>query len=647
MSEWQNSDIHLLDDRAASTTITQSLEEDRSPFLEKPRGASGLRPWIFHFLGEYGVLFAILLFTFGLYLFSLPKEFTNWDDPEYILNNPLIRSLNLTNLNRILTEPYFANYAPVTLLSYAVDYQLFGLKAAGYHFHNVLLHLACAVALYFLLLKLGLSKRVVQISALLFAIHPVNVESVSWASERKNLLATLFFLVCFYLYIGFRESGSRSHYLGALLCFQLSILSKASTVVGPLVFLLYDYCFQGKKLRQLTLYDKIPFIISAEVITFFSINAAGARSALHSYHTGGPWLSLFAAGDLFRQYFELMFWPTDLSALYIALKAPSWWDLQYWWPFLLTLGTTALLWLRSKKLLFYWGFFVIFLIPVLNIVPLPVIKANRYLHISEIGIWVLLASALTSLWNALDRWKLFRGTVAALAGLWFALLVGSSIAQAKVWRNTPSLWNDVIAKNFYNEVAHYNLGLYEYTHHNVNRAGLEYKISLAINPTYHLSLIGMGGYYIEKNKLDQGIERLYRAVNLNPDADTALNNLGSAYVHKGDVRRALYMFFRATYVNPGNVGSHDNIAVLYLRMGENDAAMVVAKEMIRKFPDLPDGYFRLGFCHEAKNQFKEALLAWEQARMRAVPGDEMIRQIQAVSDAVREKMAGRQIQGAG
>ena len=598
-------------------------------------------------LGRYGALGAILLVTFLLYLFSLPKEFTNWDDPEYILNNPLIRSLNLTNLNRILTEPYFANYAPVTLLSYALDYRFFGLNPAAYHIHNVMLHLACVVALYFLLFKLGMSRRVVLLSVFLFAIHPVNVESVSWASERKNLLATLFFLLSFYQYICYREKGSRAHYLSSLLFFQLSILSKASTVVGPLVFLLYDYCFQGKKFKELTLYDKIPFIVSAEIITFFSINAAGARSALHSYHTGGPLLSLFACGDLFRQYFELMFWPTELTALYIALKAPSFRDIAYWIPLLLSLAATvALLW-KSRRLLFWWSYFVIFLIPVMNIVPLPVIMANRYLYIPEMGIWVLLAFLSSYAWDALGRWKLIRATCLGFMGLWVGMLICSMVAQAKAWRSTPSLWNDVIAKNFYNEVAHYNLGLYYYSGKLVNRAGLEYKISLAIHPAYHLSLIGLGGYYIEKGQLDKAIERLYLAINVNPDADTALNNLGSAYVRKGDVRRALFMFFRATYVNPVNIGSQDNIAVLYLRMGENDAAMEVAQNMIQKFPDLPDGYFRKGFCHEAKSQYPEALMAWEEARKRAQPGDEMVKQIEAVSAAVREKMASPRVQVAG
>ncbi len=214
MDTWQDPSFHGLTSADRNGISRNSAPEALSHLTAPGYAADKLKAWLPRQRDQYGGLGVILLVTFLLYLFSLPKEFTNWDDPEYILNNPLIRSLSLTNLNRILTEPYFANYAPVTLLSYALDYRFFGLKAAGYHIHNVLLHLACIVTLYFLLLKLGISKRVVLLSALLFAVHPVNVESVSWTSERKNLLATFFFLLSFYQYIRYREIGSRSSLFG-------------------------------------------------------------------------------------------------------------------------------------------------------------------------------------------------------------------------------------------------------------------------------------------------------------------------------------------------------------------------------------------------------------------------------------------------
>ncbi len=172
------------------------------------------------------ILLSTLLISCGLYLSTFPREFTNWDDPEYIVNNPLIRSLSLQKLNKIITEPYFANYAPLTLLSYALDYSLWKLNPAGYHLHNLLLHLGCVVALFFLLRQFSLPRFVVLGSVVLFAIHPVNVETVSWASERKNLLATLFFFLSFHQYIQYRKTKRPAQFsafgvlLSALVAFK-------------------------------------------------------------------------------------------------------------------------------------------------------------------------------------------------------------------------------------------------------------------------------------------------------------------------------------------------------------------------------------------------------------------------------------------
>ena len=162
----------------------------------------------------------------GLYLSTFPREFTNWDDPEYIVNNPLIRSLSLQKLNKIITEPYFANYAPLTLLSYALDYSLWKLNPVGYHLHNLLLHLGCVVALFFLLRQFSLPRFVVLGSIVLFAIHPVNVETVSWASERKNLLATLFFFLSFHQYIQYRKTQRPAEFFAFSVLFSALVAFK-------------------------------------------------------------------------------------------------------------------------------------------------------------------------------------------------------------------------------------------------------------------------------------------------------------------------------------------------------------------------------------------------------------------------------------
>ncbi|HEX2523978.1 MAG TPA: hypothetical protein VHP35_17845, partial [Terriglobia bacterium] len=409
---------------------------------------------------DWLILVCTLLISAGLYLTTFPREFTNWDDPEYIVNNPLIRSLSLQKLNKIITEPYFANYAPLTLLSYALDYSLWKLNPVGYHLHNLLLHLGCVIALFFLLRQFSLSRFVVLGSIVVFAIHPVNVETVSWASERKNLLATLFFFLSFHQYIQYRKTSTRLNFLLSVFCFLLSLLSKASTVVAPLVFLTYDYAFKERSLLQLRLYDKLPFIILAEIHTFFSIHAAGAHKALNSYHRGGSLLSAFASGHLFEEYLKLLLFPADLSGFYYPRESPSLMAVGYWLPLLLCIAVLILLARLSRPLFFWFASFIILMIPVLNIVPLPIQMANRYLYVSEAGIWVLLASTALWFWTRCRPFRVARTALAAMAAGWLVWLGFQTTQFNRAWKNNELFWTSVIEHDFYNEIAHYNLGLH-------------------------------------------------------------------------------------------------------------------------------------------------------------------------------------------
>jgi len=583
----------------------------------------------------------ILVVTFLLYLGSLPKEFTNWDDGEYITSNPFIRSLSLQNLNKIVTEPYFANYAPLTLISYALDYHFWKLRPTGYHFHNVALHLGCILVLFLLLRQLGLPRGVILGTVCLFAIHPVNVESVSWASERKNLLATFFFFLSFYHYVKYTRNQASRSYLVSLLCFLLSLLSKASTIVAPLIFLVYDHCSGNKRVRDLRLYDKLPFVVFAEILAFLSVHAAGAGSALNSYHKGGPLLSLVASGHLFKQYIELLLWPTTLSALIYPSVFPSFGDARIWVAFSCFLLVTAIVFAKSRDLFFWVSFFVIFLIPVLNIVPLPIMMANRYLYIPQLGVWVVLCSFTLKLVSRLHSFKLVKGLAWGGIGIYLLFLNYHTFQTTKVWKNSYTLWSDTIEKNFYDGVAHYNLGLWFHNQKLSNRSGHEYLISLLINPNYHLALTGIGGYYFEKGRIDLALKKFYAAVNAAPDSDITINNLGKVLAEKGDVRRALYMFFRASYINPNNLGAFNNIVVLYLRANRIDAALEKAQEMIQRFPASSDGYFRLGMCLEAKGDLSGALKAWEQSRKRLDFENPLGSQIDAAMLSARQRLSVR------
>ncbi len=582
-------------------------------------------------------LASVLAITIGLYLSCLPKQLTNWDDPEYVINNPLIRSLSLRNLNAILTQPYFANYAPLTLISYAIDYQLWGLNAAGYHFHSLALHLACVLAFYWVLQKFQIPRFVLLAAVGLFAVHPINIESVSWCSERKNLLAGLFFWLSFGQYLRYRERPLRSAYLASILFFLLSLLSKASAIVAPLAFLAYDYCFREKKLHALRLFDKLPFLILAEIFTLVSIYAAGTWSALRSYHDGGPLISLFASGHLFQDYLEMLLWPTRLSAVYLPRVEPSLASLAFWIPLLAFVGLCICLFKRSTSLFFWLSFFVIFLLPVMNIVPLPIRTTNRYLYIPQAGAWILLASGAAWVYRQLGPFVLARRVTCALGCFWLLFVGYETYLWNKAWRNSYTLWNDVIDKDFYNEMGHLNLAEWFVAHKQVNRAGLEYLIALGINRNYANGLAGMGNYYLGKGQQQRAIQLYYESLNLVPDSASTLNNLGSAYLQIGRNQRALYFFFRSLYINPNSLKVMNNIALLYVGLQKADAAMEMAKEMLQRFPSEPDGYLRAGESFQLKQDWPRAIAAWEEARKLASGDSALVKQIDLSLSSIRAK----------
>jgi hypothetical protein len=386
------------------------------------------------------------------------------------------------------------------------------------------------------------------------------------------LLAAFFFFLSFNHYVQFAKTRAGTNYLSSLLFFLLSVMSKASTIVAPLAFLSYDYCMvERKRMRELSLYDKLPFIVLAEVFAFLAVHAAGAGSALNSYHKGGPLLSLIACGHLFFQYAQILLWPSNLSALIYPTITPSYDSVPIWIAFLSFLVVMMILFVKSRNLFFWSSFFVIFLIPVLNIVPLPIMIANRYLYISQVGVWVILSLFVLRLVGLLQPYRLLQTAACIVISTWPLFLGYQTFQTTKVWRNSHTLWTDTIEKDFFNDVAHYNLGLWFHDQKQSNRSGHEYLISLLIHPDYHLPLAGIGGYYFEKGQTDLALKRFYAAVNAAPDSDICINNLGKVLAEKGDARRALYMFFRATYVNPKNIEAFNNIVVLYLRTNRIDA----------------------------------------------------------------------------
>jgi tetratricopeptide (TPR) repeat protein len=489
--------------------------------------------------------------------------------------------------------------------------------------------------------QLGASQGTVLLTVTLFAIHPVNVETVSWASERKNLLAAFFFLLSFQQYIRFRHSRSRVHYLGSFLFFLLSILSKASTIVAPLIYLAFDYCFERKGLKDLQLYEKLPFLAASEMLTLFTIHAADVGHSLRSYHLGGPILSALGIGQLFWDYLKLLFFPVNLNAIYRPGPLPTLGTPLLWLSLVLVVFLLLALRKVSRKLLFGLLFFVVLLIPVLNVVPLPVRMADRYLYLPQIGLWGLISVLTTKAYGHLTQVKWTRFLSAAGIMVMGSILSYLTFVGARTWRNSYTLWRDVINKDYQVEMAHCNLGHWLVSQRQYQQAGLEYQIAFRLNPRLGFAAIGMGGYYFHNGRFELA-ERYFRtACDLMPDYDFPVETLGDVLAAQGCLLRALFMYQRASYLNPGNLNVLNSMVMVCLRLHQPSAAEAVAQSMIRKYPDKPDGYLRLGQVLEARGDFARALQVWEEGRTRIAPNNTALGEFDQKLMVLRKKLENR------
>jgi Tfp pilus assembly protein PilF len=568
-----------------------------------------------HFPNKYSLrayLLLLLFITITLYSNTLPKNFTNWDDPEYVVDNPWIHSFSSPNLMHLLTHPFVGHYLPVTMLSYMLDYSLWGLNATGFFFHNLFLHLGSILLVFFLLRKLCSSMPVVFIATALFAWHPTNVESVAWIAERKNLLATFFFLASFYQYIKYAQAKSRPNYLLAILFFTLSLLSKTSAVLAPVLFLFYDR-FQGSlKIKELKLYDKIPFLVLSEIMGFWMIFSAQEKNTLHSYHQQGLWLNLINLPELLIEYLKLLLFPHNISAAYIEYGDMAWSSLGAWISLAILTVVAVFCFHKRGRFLFWVSFFFFLILPVLNIVPLPIRISNRYLYLPQIGFWVLLAELLLWMFAQVQSNQRLRNLVLTCFSLWVFWLCHQTYVVSGVWRNSETLWTDTIEKDFFNSTAHFNLGLHYLNHGALNRGGLHMLLSTRMNPSYPSAYNGLGYYYLLKRLPDLAIPQFDQALAIQPDFDQALNNLGKAWADKGDFQKAVSIFYRASSLNPDNLTSRLNILTFLFKTRRWNEARWLALEITKRFPWEPRGYEIYAEASEQMGDFGEAAKGWQE-----------------------------------
>jgi tetratricopeptide (TPR) repeat protein len=529
----------------------------------------------------------ILIITFLAYFPSLHNELLKtWDDQAYVTNNDLIKSLSFDNIKRIFREDrgLYANYHPLTTLSLALNFRFSKLDSTGYHFTNLILHLLNTLLVFIFIYKLsGRRLETATVVSLLFGLNPMHVESVSWISERKDVLYTFFFLLSVIAYQNYLKRNDLKLYFFSILLFLCSLLSKAMAASLPLVLLLIDY-FLKRKWNARIFLEKLPYFALSVILGIFAIHIQAEGHATSSQMFPINYRFMHACYG-FLIYILKTFIPTGLSAFYpypYPLVNSGWvinsTPVIFYITVILIIALLVFLIFNiirphkySDPLVFGILFYACTITLVLQFLPVGrAIMADRYSYIPSIGLFFILGAFFSHLY----RNKKFKIPALTAIIVYSGIMCYLTFERNKVWKNDETLWNDVIHQypdDSRITLAIYNRGNYYYEKEKFNEALKDYQTVAEYNPGDDNVLEKIGKIYGQKlNDLDHALLFFQKAYKINPANLEVLQDLGTIYGMKGDPRRSLEYSLKGLELKADDALLLLNAGISYKNIGENE-----------------------------------------------------------------------------
>ena len=579
------------------------------------------------------------------------------DDCAYITQNThIMNGVTRSAISWAFTNIYANFWHPLTMISHMLDVQLFGVNPRGHHLTNLLLHVANTLLLFFFLNRTTKAPWKSAFAAALFAVHPLNVESVAWVSERKNVLSTFFWVLTMVAYASYAERPRRRTYLVTLALFIMGLMAKPMLVTLPFAMLLLDYWplqrFGQKRAAVATeaephnprslnkrgpaprvkppsqaiesdtaarehkhgwaavlplIIEKIPFFI---LIPPFSVLAyiAEGKEVTHL-----PWnVRISNALVSYFIYIGKMFWPTDLSAFYPHPGLWPFWQAAGAGLLLAAASTTvALTARRLPYLAFGWLWFVGTLVPVSGIVQIDFFgRADRFTYIPLIGLFIVVA------WGApefLKGWRHCREALVASAALVLSSLSIVTWIQVGYWRNNISLYDHSLETTSHNYIVHRCRGIEYARLGNYRLAINDYDVAIEINPADAVAYLSRGNAYLELKNYPQAIADYNNAIKIAPHYSGAYVNLGQAYSLIGNFMQAISDYDRAIEINPKYAQAYNERGNAYAALGNQKHAIVDFDRAIEIDSKFALAYYNRGNAYAIQGNEKQAIMNYDVA----------------------------------
>jgi len=475
---------------------------------------------------------ALLLVTLGLYWPVIDQDFVYFDDTRYVIENRHVHAgLDASTVQWALTTDTMGTWHPLTWLSHAADWSLYGSDAGGHHLTNLLLHALNVLLLFGVLRRMTGSLWASAFVALVFAVHPLNVASVAWIASRKGVLSTAFWLLTMWTYTSYARRGGVGRYALVLLAFALGLLSKPMLVSLPFVLLLLDVWplrrlgWNGRAMGDARpVFDKIPL---------FSLAAAVSLVVFLVRRISDPvaWTERLAHVPMsYLVYLKRIFWPLGLATPYPPMSAPV--ASHVLGAVVILLGVTAFA-VRSRRQRPYlavgWLWFLMTLAPVIGFVQISAYPmADRWTYVPMIGILIMVAWGVPSL---LPKERFARAALGVAGAVVIVAFSFVTRVQVGYWQNTETLFRRAFAVTDDNRAAHYNLGWYFAREHRPDEAVEHYRRAIEISPEHFPSHHNLALLLIEEGRVEEAVEPTCAALRLADPSDEARRQWLTEHLH--------------------------------------------------------------------------------------------------------------------
>jgi len=606
---------------------------------------------------EILVCLFLVIVTAAVYWQIWNYSFVNFDDGLYVTDNYQVRAgLSLASVKWALTETEAANWHPLTRLSHMLDVQLFGMNAGAHHMTSLYFHLANTLLLFLVFKRMTGRLWQSAFVGVMFALHPLHVESVAWVSERKDVLSTFFWLLTMGSYVRYVERPGKIKFFIPLSFFALGLMAKPMLVTLPFVLLLMDYWPLGRlggAMRPLGVRDvlnrsdsphpasliahpltggqsaqilrlvgeKIPFFALSAASCWMTIFAQQGKGAVGSFERFPIVVRVTNALVSYVKYIGKTIWPDNLAAYYPHPGIGSW-----WWVLGAGIVLTAVSILAIKTIR-QWPWFIVgwlwylgTLVPVIGLLQVGAqAMADRYTYVPLIGLFIIAAWGIPEL---ITGWRHKKKLLAWAGAFLIIILMVFSWFQVRHWKNSFTLYEHALQVTQNNYFARDGMGLFLASRGKIDEAIDQYSAALRIRPDFAEAHNHLGNIYKIQGRPDAAIDHYKEALRIKPDYAEAFYNLGHTLAGQGKFADAAKQYAAALRLRPEYPEVHYHLGAILMTQGKTEEAIVHYVKALKKRPKDPGIFNQLGIAMIRKGMIKEGT-AYFQTALKMQPGNEI------------------------